>query len=277
VSSPALWISVARLAFTTWSAALRYGMKRCLASPKKTRTGSRGPVSDVDATGPESLVLSQPKSWTPLMGFIKDRPSTDKHCVSTPSKTPKSSTFGLSCQTQTCSALAVSRDFSGLLHAVPCRFIAPYNRPWGSPCFQQQQIRRPANAFPNGALPYEAFPSLTAEKTSPPTLAETNSCVHRNLIPSRRCSWVNPASDRVATTRPRPLPVTRPQGIEPPKNPLRSRDVATTSRSMLPWAFFQPEWCDAAIKIRAVGLVRPFRRTSGPLQPMTQGSPTCLA
>lgn len=156
--------SVARLAFTTWSAALRYGMKRCLASLKKTRTGSRGPVPDSDSTGPESLALSQPKSWTPLMGFIKDRPSTDKHCVSTPSKTPKSSTFGLSCQTQTRSALAVSRDFSGLLHAVPCRFIAPYNRPWGSPCFEHQQIRRPANAFPNGALPYEAFPSLTAEK-----------------------------------------------------------------------------------------------------------------
>jgi hypothetical protein len=216
-------------------------MKRCLASLKKTRTGSRGPVPDSDSAGPESLALSQPKSWTPLMGFIKDRPSTEKHCVSTPSKSPKSFAFGLSCQTQTRSALAVSHDFSGLLHAVPCRFIAPYNRPWGSPCFEHQQIRRPANAFPNGVLPYEAFPSLTAEKTSPPMLAETNSCVHRNLIPSRRCSWVLPDSVRVATSRPRLLPVTRPQGIELPSSPLRSRDVAITSRSMLPWAFFQPE------------------------------------
>lgn len=133
---------------------------------------------------------------------------------------------------------AVSHDFSGLLHAVPCRFIAPYNRPWGSPCFQSCQIRRPANTFPNGALPYEAFPSLTAEKSSPLKLAETSSCVHRNLIPSRRCFWVVPESDRVATTRPRPLPVTRPQGVEPPKNPLRFHDVAIACRPMLPWAFF---------------------------------------
>jgi hypothetical protein len=109
------------------------------------------------------------------------------YCVSTPSESPKKSAFGLDCQIQTRSALAVPPDFSGLLHAAPCRFVAPYNRPWGSPCFQRRQIRRFANAFPSGVAPYEAFPSLSAEKSSLLVPTEAGSCVHRNLIPSRRC------------------------------------------------------------------------------------------
>jgi hypothetical protein len=66
------------------------------------------------------------------MGFIKDSPPPiDAACPLRVSKL----TVGLGCQSQTCSAHAVSHDFSGLLHAAPRRFVAPCCRPWGSPCF----------------------------------------------------------------------------------------------------------------------------------------------
>lgn len=48
-----------------------------------------------------------------------------------------------------CSALAVPPGFSGLLRASPCRFIAPCNRSWGSPCFR---IPLPLAAVPNNQI-----------------------------------------------------------------------------------------------------------------------------
>lgn len=60
------------------------------------------------------------------MGFIFC-PSADKHRVSTPGRA--SSSFGPKVPTfRSCSARAVLPDFSGLLHSVPCRFVAPCSR-----------------------------------------------------------------------------------------------------------------------------------------------------
>ena len=97
----------------------------------------------------------------------------------------------------TCSALAGSHDCDGLLHDGPCGFVAPRIQPWGSPCFGPALTRE---TFPDGAEPFEAFPSLAAVAVSPP------------FLPSRRCSvvaflpccHVRPHLRRPSTSRPFP-------------------------------------------------------------------------
>jgi hypothetical protein len=99
------------------------------ASPWKTRTGSRGPSQS-----------GCPKAafpvGTPLMGFIKDRPSTDINTLRPLPVEPKPDLRPEAATPQACSVLAVSHDSDGLRRKVPRRFVAPCCRPWGSPCFQ---------------------------------------------------------------------------------------------------------------------------------------------
>jgi hypothetical protein len=97
--------------------------------------------------------------------------------------------------------------------------------------------RRPGGRGPEGPenlpqwrRPYEAFPSSAAWP-----------CRHRSSrfrarlrspagVPSRRSTWIR---SRVATPR---LPPRRPQGLFPPRSPLRPRSLSASHRSMLPWA-----------------------------------------
>jgi hypothetical protein len=111
----------------------RFGLNRIrdLTSSSKTHAGSRGP-SELKR-GPK--VLPSPV-WTTLLGFIKDRPSASTDTACPLPDEPRPALRPGVAKLRTCSALAVLPDFGGLLHAAPCRFVAPCIRPWGSPRFQ---------------------------------------------------------------------------------------------------------------------------------------------
>jgi hypothetical protein len=81
------------------------------------------------------------------------------------------------------SVLVVPPDFDGLLRSTPCRFVAPCNRPWGSPRFRLVPGLGPKTA--TGGLP-----SPTAQHPSKRfPLQQLYSC-HHEPLPSRRCSWL---------------------------------------------------------------------------------------
>jgi hypothetical protein len=137
---------------------------------------------------------------------------------------------------QTRSALVVSLDSDGLLRSTPCRFVAPCNRPWGSPRFRRAPFPLSEDSglgvcLPRCASPYEAFPSATARCASP------------RPMPSRRCSRL-PVPDPLVLPRSSPSPFTAHSTsrlcsiaksvADPPVLPL-------TACPMLPWAW-SPAW-----------------------------------
>jgi len=104
---------------------------------------------------------------------------------------------------RSCSTFAVSRCLGGLLHRLPCGFVAPRCRPWGSPGFWSSSCASPRDpiAFLSGAAPFEAFPS-------------------------------SPAAMRLRTPCPpavHPPRGARLQGLEPAPSPLPARRVSASS------------------------------------------------
>jgi hypothetical protein len=104
--------------------------------------------------------------WTPLMGF-KDRPSADTNAVRPLPGGPKPALRLEDANLRARSVLAVPPDSDGLLRSAPCRSIAPYNRPWGSPCFWLRAPLLPegdagAQCRSRWRRPFEAFPFLVA-------------------------------------------------------------------------------------------------------------------
>lgn len=147
-------------------------------SSSKTLSGSCGPRSS-------GLAASRP--WTPLLGFIdplRRHRATASAVPCEPKLTRRSS-----CHTRARSVLVVPPDLDGFLRSRSDRkrsdrsarrgFVAPRNRPWGSPCFRNPPRPRshcdpkttasasPARTLSRWRRPFEAFPSLAAWPSSP--------------------------------------------------------------------------------------------------------------
>jgi len=131
-------------------------------------------------------------AWTPLLGFSKDRPSVDisiehplpvtvRACQPRGTRWPGGSTRpegqertrrllrpGVA-SLRARSALAVPPGSDGLLCSIPCRFVAPCSRPWGSPRFRGAPGSPPA-ACATKNLPKEALTAKDqrANRQAPP-------------------------------------------------------------------------------------------------------------
>jgi hypothetical protein len=138
--------------------------------------GSRGP--SCFWWGPKVLPSA---FWTPLLGFIKDRPSASTDAVRPLPGGPRPALRPGAAILRTRSALAVLPDYGGLLHSTPCRFVAPCIRPWGSPRFRSALALRPKARGEGSPSPVAPHPS----KLSPPRQVAAR---HHAPIPSRRCS-----------------------------------------------------------------------------------------
>jgi hypothetical protein len=152
---------------------------------------------------------------------------------------------------RTCSVLAVPPGFNGFLRrglirrpnlSTACGFVAPRSRSWGSPRFQLLwSALRPSATLGSGPhgpgnlplwrIPYEAFPSSAAiDHAVTASHPFGCGCVHRLACPP---AVPVRSRFRVATLR---FPDGRPQGLVPPRSPLRPHSVSAVHRSMLPWA-----------------------------------------
>jgi len=191
-------------------------------------------------------------SRTPLMGFI-DRPFADTTVLRPhpPGPSPRLR-FGTA-TSRTCSVRAVPPGFNGFLRrgqirrstpSTACGFVAPRNRPWGSPRFglpdsasrpsldpkvADPKVRRESSPW---RTPFEAFPSSTAfdhavTARRPFGLGR----VHRLACPLAVSSH---ARYRVATVR---CSARRPQGFLPSRSPLQARDVSAARPLDAPLGF----------------------------------------
>ena len=145
---------------------------------------------------------SRPKSWVPLLEFLKDRPFTDiPVCVH--SRLPEVRV----CHTRTRSALVVLPDSDGFLRTQFRGFVAPRSQSWGSPGFLPKVDWRRLPTFPRAFLsPSKLFP-IPAGGLSPGSL------------PPRRC----PVEPKSYAPRPRGLvPVSRPAPTVLPRLMLRA-------------------------------------------------------
>jgi hypothetical protein len=192
-----------------------------LASHKKTRTGSRGPFSTLTLQGPKVLLCLSQKAGLLSWGSSKIAlPPINTACPlpvclrkGSPSvQIAKSEHVPLLSFLPT-SAVYSTRYRVGLLHPTTGHGVRRVS--------SLSRSEDPRSTFPNGAVPYEAFPSSTAERRH---------CYHQpKLVPtfteSHSFSSLLAVSSQLLTVLPPielgPLPVTRPQGFELPKNPLQ--------------------------------------------------------
>ena len=143
-----------------------FGLNLAWCLLQRLIAGSRGPL----CFRPDPKVLPS-ALWTPLLGFIKDRPSASTDVVRSLPGGPRPALWSVVATLRTRSALAVLPDFGGLLRSTPCRFVAPCIRPWGSPSFRSAPALPEGTgwglAFPCGASPFEVFPSAAGRCASP--------------------------------------------------------------------------------------------------------------
>jgi len=135
--------------------------------------------------------------------FSKERPSTDINNlrpvpVSTSRK--RGDLRRCAAKRNTPSVLVVPPDFDGLLRMLPCRFIAPCYRPWGSSCFQRGL---PSPVFPRDSV-LRAFPRLAPHTLRSFSLRSSRT-VSPQSLPSRRCSLplfpaLGPSTSRLCST-----------------------------------------------------------------------------
>jgi hypothetical protein len=112
-------------------------------------------------------------------------------------------------------------------------------RPFGQPSTRRSWTRRSGESSPV-AKTLRSVPllgSLPCRHRASPFRARPRSPTG---VPSRRSTWIR---SRVATPR---LPPRRPQGLSPPRSPLRPRRLSASHRSMLPWALDRRRFPDAA-------------------------------
>jgi hypothetical protein len=125
-----------------------------------------------------------------------------------------------------------------------CGFVAPRNRPWGSPRFRLPGIGLSAEPRPEGRGPEGPAGIFPVAHTlrSVPLPDSLRPCRHRTSsfrtrsrspagVPSRRSSQ---ARSRVATVR---CSARRPQGLLPSRSPLQARDVAAARPLDAPLGF----------------------------------------
>jgi len=116
-----------------------------VASPSKAVRTARYPRPAGDR--------SHPRSWVPLLEFLKDRPSIGIS-VRVHSRLPEVR----GCHTRTRSALVVPPDFGGLLRTRIRGFVAPRSRSWGSPGFLPTVDSRRRPTFLRAChFPFEAL------------------------------------------------------------------------------------------------------------------------
>jgi hypothetical protein len=202
----------------------------CWAPSTETLAGSRGPSHLW--LDPKVLL---PAFWTPLLGFIKDRPSASV-ISSVHSQMNRSPPFGskmpISEHVPSLPFLPTPTVYStqhpaGLLHPATghgvrhVSSLLPARRP------KALNLKR---AFPSGASPYEAFPSMTAWNASPRT------------VPSHRCSWLPAVSPPVLPRLgPRPSTDHSASGLcSITKSVANPPALPPTDRPMLPWAWSPP-------------------------------------
>ena len=130
------------------------------AASSKTRSG---PCGSSDSSSHRSVRrlpdVPTPPSELPLLWFSKERPSTDiSNLRPVPVSTSRKRGYLRRCAAKrnTPSAPVVPPDSDGLLRMLPCRFVAPCYRPWGSSCFQRGLL---FPVFPRCLVP-RAFPRL---------------------------------------------------------------------------------------------------------------------
>jgi hypothetical protein len=165
------------LAFAATPLALLVWIESGLGVSYRDTAGSRGP----SCFRPDPKVLPF-ALWTPLLGFIKDRPSASTDAVRPLPDEPRPALRPEVAKLRARSALAVLPDYGGLLRSTPCRSVAPCIRPWGSPSFRSAPCPLPEGVgFGGSPSPVALYPS----EFSPPQQADAR---HRTPVPSRRCS-----------------------------------------------------------------------------------------
>jgi hypothetical protein len=174
---------------------------------------------------------------------------------------------------RTRSALAVLPGFDGFLRLVPCRFVAPCCRSWGSPRFRSFTMRflgllaEPSAArsasvssrSPRPALPHPRLPGCPKglpfwsgvararawldlprwRHTLRSVSLDSSRVASPRPLPSRRWTglvWTSESLPRGKGSSVHPAAVRRPQGFAPLASPLRRRTLPSRRRSMLPWA-----------------------------------------
>lgn len=213
-------------------------------APFQRHTGSRGPHCGTDPK-------ADPAAWTPLMGFI-DSPLPALSLRPLPSGPsprlrPGTATF------RTRSVLAVPPGSNGFLRRGPVRRPDP-GQPAGllhpaaglgvhhvsdslvglsaprDPKVVDPKVRRIilCGGYPSKLSPPRQ-PDHAVTAPHPFGCARVHRLACPPAVPSR-------ARLRVATLR---CSTSRPQGLVPPRSPLRLHDVAVVHRSMLPWALDQ--------------------------------------
>jgi hypothetical protein len=174
------------------------------AAPSKTRTGSCGSSDLPSHRSARRLpdVAAHP-SELPLLWFSKERPSTDiNNLRPVPISTSRKRDDLRRCAAKrnTPSILVVPPDYDGLLRMLPCRFVAPCYRSWGSSCFQRGL---PFAVFPR-RLVLHAFPRLAPHTLRSFSLRSSRT-VSPQSFPSRRCSFLlfpalRPSTSRLCST-----------------------------------------------------------------------------
>ncbi len=240
-----------------WVVGLHHPCRRCSSSDRDTgaapvqrRTGSRGP----ERRGRPEGRLRRPGllSWGSSITSPPARPSLRRL---PPGPSPRLR-FGTA-TSRTCSVPAVPPGFNGLLRSeqirrsarsTACRFVAPCSRSWGSPSFglpwhslaavpstRRSWTRRSGEVLPCGEYPSKRSPPRQPSTMPSPRLVLSDGSRSPAGVPSRRSSR---ARFRVATVR---CSTRRPQGVFPPRSPLRSRDVAAARPLDAPLGF----WIDS--------------------------------
>jgi hypothetical protein len=169
-----------------------------------------------------------PVGWTPLLGFIKD-PPLRRFSTACPLPVCPKTHFRPEVPT---SDMFRSCRFSRLQRFAPrgvlqvCCTLLPA---MGFAVFPaRSRIRRFGWGLSRRRSTLRSFPLLDCLMSRHLSCLRRDRCVHHYTIPSRRClqvvRLVGPVLPRFL---PEGHPVTRPQGVEPPKSPLQDVGVAT--------------------------------------------------
>jgi hypothetical protein len=181
---------------------------------------------------------SAPLLWREHLSLVfKDRPSTDSTAARPlPAGRPRrgQSPFGSelppSEHVPSLPFLPASTVYAA---STACGFVAPRSRSWGSPRFQPRGLppasRVPClDAFPDGAIPFGAFPSIAAVPR------------HRGRYPLAVPPRFDSQVPRVSAQGRLSLQGCRPQGVAPQPSPLRGSGVSTRSPPDAPLGLESP-------------------------------------
>lgn len=162
-----------------------------MPSLSETRFGSRGPSFPSCRPKPPVRVFR-----TPLLGFIKDRPSADASAACPLPGGPKAALRHEDANLRACSAPAVPPGSDGFLHAGPAGLLHPATghevRHISSSLLGPSPKKEPPHrAFPNGAYTLRSFSLRDSRSASPRPFPSRCSSSSSAPLPRRASTTVS--------------------------------------------------------------------------------------